>query len=328
MARDDNPPALPAQAWGGTADALPALLRMLLLTDYRFVAPTPATHGRYLANRGGPAVGAGLRDLFGWSLPVPADSLPRDALDLALAGGAVAGDDGGMIRPLVRVSTLAGCAFAHSTYPTDRPDAVFFGPDSYRFAALIETWLALHPLGQGARMADMGGGAGVGAIIASRIARLADVAMTDTNPLALAFAQANARAAGVDVAMANGCNLADLDGNFDLVTANPPYLADAGSRTYRDGGGDLGAAVPLDMAAAAVPRLRPGGHFLLYTGSAIVDGQDRIRAALADLAREHGCRLMVREIDPDVFGEELEQPAYRTVERIALIAAAISRPAS
>ena len=32
------------------------------------------------------------------------------------------------------------------------------------------------------------------------------------------------------------------------------------------------------------------------------------------------------EIDPDVFGEELESPAYRDVERIALVAALIDRP--
>lgn len=325
MARDDCP-AYGDSKGGVATERLPDLLRALLHAGYRFVTPTPATHARHLANRGENCTGRGLRDLFGWSLPVAADGVPRELLDLALSCGAVVRDGAGLLRPRVRISTLGDCGFAHSPYPTDQEDAVFFGPDSYRFAAMIEAWLTLHPPGQGARIADIGGGAGVGAIVASRMAASADVAMTDTNARALAYARANAAAAGVDLAIAHGSNLDGLDGTFDLVTANPPYLADESARAYRDGGGDLGAAVPLDMAAAAVPRLRPGGHFLLYTGSAIVDGEDRILAALADLARAHDCQLVAHEIDPDVFGEELEQPAYRAVERIALIAAAISRP--
>lgn len=325
MARDDNPDSCLAAASVATG-ALPDLLRVLLLSGYRFVTPTPATHARYLANRGDAPTGSGVRDLFGWSLPVPVQSVSHDLVEPALQSGAIIREGHGLLRPQIRVSTLGDCAFAHSTYPTDQADAVFFGPDSYRYAAMIEGWLALHPLGQGARIADIGGGAGIGAIVASRMAAKAGVAMTDTNARALAFARANAASAGVDLTIAHGSNLDGLAGTFDLITANPPYLADAGSRTYRDGGADLGGAVSLDMAAAALPRLRPGGHFLLYTGSAIIDGEDRILAALADLARTYGCRMTAREIDPDVFGEELEQPAYRAVERIALIAAAISRP--
>jgi hypothetical protein len=38
-----------------------------------------------------------------------------------------------------------------------------------------------------------------------------------------------------------------------------------------------------------------------------------------------GLAMRYREIDPDVFGEELEMPAYRDVDRIALIAAIITR---
>jgi hypothetical protein len=38
-----------------------------------------------------------------------------------------------------------------------------------------------------------------------------------------------------------------------------------------------------------------------------------------------GCRLDLEEIDPDIFGEQLELPAYRSVERIAAVRAIISR---
>ena len=46
---------------------------------------------------------------------------------------------------------------------------------------------------------------------------------------------------------------------------------------------------------------------------------------LADLAEASGCDLRYREIDPDVFGEELETPAYADVDRIALVAAVMDR---
>ena len=60
-----------------------------------------------------------------------------------------------------------------------------------------------------------------------------------------------------------------------------------------------------------------GGAFLLYTGSAIVDGEDRLKGALLETLR--GFDVRYREIDPDVFGEELEREDYADVERIAVV---------
>ena len=82
------------------------------------------------------------------------------------------------------------------------------------------------------------------------------------------------------------------------------------------------AATP---AAAATRQLAPGGRFILYTGSAITVGTDPLRDQLAILAETRNCTLRYREIDPDVFGEELEKPAYADVERIALVAAVMDR---
>ena len=71
-----------------------------------------------------------------------------------------------------------------------------------------------------------------------------------------------------------------------------------------------GAALSLDWALAAARRLAPGGRMLLYTGSAIVDGEDRLEAALR--ARlPAGCTLRYAELDPDIFGEQLDEPGYR-----------------
>jgi hypothetical protein len=62
---------------------------------------------------------------------------------------------------------------------------------------------------------------------------------------------------------------------------------------------------------------------LLYTGSAIVAGRDGFRAALERSAAALGCTLRYAELDPDIFGELLEEPAYRDVERIAAVGAVL-----
>jgi hypothetical protein len=79
------------------------------------------------------------------------------------------------------------------------------------------------------------------------------------------------------------------------------------------------------MAVAAADRLAPGGRLILYTGSAVVRGRDVVRDALAEAAEARRCDLRYREIDPDVFGEELEQPQYGDVDRIALVAAIVTK---
>ena len=56
-----------------------------------------------------------------------------------------------------------------------------------------------------------------------------------------------------------------------------------------------------------------------------MNGADRLWEIMNRLAAANGCRLRYREIDPDVFGEELENPAYQEVDRIALIAAVFER---
>ena len=111
-----------------------------------------------------------------------------------------------------------------------------------------------------------------------------------------------------------------------MIVANPPYMGSATGRLYRDGGDMHGARMSLDWACAAMERLAQGGRLALYTGSAIVAGEDRFRRALAAAAARSGCDLRYREIDPDVFGETVSEPGYEEVERIAAVAAVITRP--
>jgi len=58
---------------------------------------------------------------------------------------------------------------------------------------------------------------------------------------------------------------------------------------------------------------------LLYTGSAIVDGADSLLQLIKDDLQQSRARYVYEELDPDVFADELLQPAYADVERIAVV---------
>ncbi|MCU6453755.1 class I SAM-dependent methyltransferase [Sphingomonas sp. A2-49] len=305
-------------------DHLLHLLTALQARGYAFVTPTPATHARVVA-RAERREARTVEDMLGWSLPYrPGQCDP--AIEAILEQAGVVVSTGASHRATIRVSCLHDRLFVHSAYPTDAPDAVFFGPDSYRFAALLDDALRAAPLRPDARMVDIGTGSGVGGIVAALAWPDLRVHVTDVNPAALRFARINARAAGVSIVTHEAATLDPVPDAIDLATANPPFIIDRERRLYRDGGAMHGGQVSFDMAAMAVPRLAPGGRLILYTGSAIVRGGDALRAALTGLAHGHGCAIRYREIDPDVFGEELDAPAYRDVDRIALVAAIVTRP--
>lgn len=262
--------------------------------------------------------------MLGWSLPFSPDLLDPELLRLLEEGELTDGADGGMLRAKVRVSTLDGQLFVHSAYPTVQEDAVFFGPDSYRFANLIATELEHAPDRGIATALDIGTGAGVGGIAIKQRMPAARVLATDVNKKALRFAAINAAAAGVEIELVESAAIPEPDTPIDLVVANPPYIIDPKSRAYRDGGDMHGGQVSLDMVSEALPRLSPEGAMILYTGSAIVRGEDALKARLHEIAADHGRSLRYSTLDPDVFGEELEKPFYRDVERIELIAAVVS----
>lgn len=307
--------------------ALLTLLAQLKSRGYRFVTPTPVTHARITA-RPSHHTGSNLRDVLGWSLPFTQEALDAEIVTTLRAADALVTTNDGRLRSRYRVSSLGDDLFLHSAFPTDDADAVFFGPDSYRFADFIGVELERCPRRTGGRLVDVGTGTGAGAITAAHIRPELQITMTDINARALWLARINARAAGVEAEYALGSCLDPVDGTADVVIANPPYIVDAAGRAYRDGGDMHGAGVSHAIAMSAVPRLALEGRFILYTGSPIIDGKDPLRDSLEALARQHGCVLRYREIDPDVFGEELETPGYRDVERIAIVGAVIQRPPS
>jgi methylase of polypeptide subunit release factors len=314
--------ALPANALVNERDgALADLLRRLKALDYDFVAVTPATHARIVARPDKKRAG-NLRDIFGWSLPFARETLPADLFALLDRADAIERAGGGH-RSRIRVSRVGAHLFLHSAYPTDGKDSVFLGPDTSRFVRFLAAELRRRRAAPVARLIDMGAGSGAGAICAAALLPRARLTLVDSNPEALRLARINAQAAGVAVETVEAGSVEAVEGGFDLLIANPPYLMDAESRAYRDGGGMNGAALALEWALAGARS----GDVLLYTGAAIVDGEDALRAALEAAMTELGRKLRYEELDPDIFGEELDMSAYRGIERIAAIGAVITRTA-
>jgi methylase of polypeptide subunit release factors len=299
------------------------LLQSLSELRYDFVTVTPATHARVVA-RPDMARARDLRGVFGWSLPFDQDLLPPAILG-AMAEADLLEPCGACWKSRVRISTVAGQLFLHSAFPTDSPDSVFLGPDTIRFAAFLRAELADAPPAR--RLVDIGAGAGVGGIVAATLVPAASVELVDVNERALGLALINAAHAGIEVDAYRSDGVESVPPGFDLAIANPPFIIDDDGPAYRAGGGMHGAELSLDWALGAATKLAPGGRFLLYTGSAIVAGRDALREALQAQLPALGCTLRYREIDPDIFGEELAKPAYAEVERIAAVGAVIVKKA-
>ncbi|WP_250033300.1 methyltransferase [Paractinoplanes maris] len=307
-------------------DADTALLRLgatLKERGYCFTTVTPATHER-VNRRPGNAVARSLRDVFGWSRPFAPDLLPAPIVDLLRAAGAV-DTSGDLWRSRVRFSSYDGELYVHSAFPTEAPDSVFFGPDTYRMADAA----AAHVSGLDiARAVDIGCGTGAGAITVAKRAPGAQVLAVDINDKALRYARVNAALAGVDhrVLPRRSNLLDDVDGSFDLIVSNPPFMVDPAGRTYRDGGGPGGHELSLTIIDVAAQRLSPGGSLVLFSGCGIVDGHDRLREAAARRLEGTGLTWTYREVDPDVYDEELDGSAYARAERIAVVLLTATRP--
>ncbi len=122
-------------------------------------------------------------------------------------------------------------------------------------------------------------GTGTGAILLSLLAERPDARGlgTDLSPAALDVARGNARMLGIAADFAVADWFAGIDGRFDLIVSNPPYIALAemaelspevrgwephGALT--DGGDGLGAYRVI--AAGARAHLTPGGWLMVEIG--------------------------------------------------------------
>lgn len=328
-------PTAPA-ARGAIADGATEPLRTLCSVgrwlseeNYRFVCPTPTTHARVNA-RSHAAAAATLRDVFGWSRPFEPRLLPARVLRWLEEADALDETDG-LLRSRVRYASIGDRLFVHSAFPTTTHDAVFFGPDTYRFVNFVQRALAAYWPHAVRSLADVGCGSGAGAIhTTQRLDRnaLRRVVLSDINPQAVQFAATNVALNAIEHAVCvQGDSLSPMEGCFDLIIANPPYMIDREHRAYRDGGAHWGVDLALRFLRDAIPRLAPGGRLMLYTGTPIVHGQDLFHLACLPILEQARLNAEYTEIDPDVFGEELDLPEYAAVDRIAAVGLIVQRPA-
>lgn len=148
---------------------------------------------------------------------------------------------------------------------------------------LVEKLIAMR-WPERARFADVGTGSGVIALSLAAQFPEAEVEAVDISDEALALARENAARLDLQdrVRFAEGDLLTKVEGSFDLVVANLPYvpmtdrptlsrevLHDPASAVF---GGDRGDELVRELIAAAPDRLRPGGMLALEVGIGQADG--------------------------------------------------------
>jgi len=284
--------------------------------NYNFTAVTPLTHHRVL-NR---AREDTLLAAFGWNCWFRREEMESILFELLMRSEQLDSTNG-LFRSRVRFASLDELLFMHSAYPTVQNDSVFFGPDTYRFARALR--LALHGWRRAptTRLIDMGCGSGAGGIFSARFLPTgSEIILSDLSGTATQFSRINAHLNDLPHIKTVVSDAFDnISGDADVIICNPPYLVDEKKRTYRHGGGSHGISLSLRFAKEGLERLKPGGRFVMYTGTPITRNVDPLFKGLHAILPSNISRYTYEELDPDVFGEELEMPAYSQVDRIAVV---------
>jgi methylase of polypeptide subunit release factors len=305
-------------------EALVEVGRYLKGRGYQFVTVTPATH-RLINGKPGHK-SAILASIFGWSRWVRIEEVDQTLLELLETAEVIEFKDG-FARVTVRFSTLGDQLFVHSAYPTESEDSVFFGPDTYRYCRAIRYDIANLPPKDGLTILDLGCGCGVGGLYATHLlgARRGRLTLSDINPEAIRYCAVNAALNGMpNVRLSVGDLFERIDEPVDYIVCNPPFMVDAAKRPYRDGGGDIGAELSLRILKESLSRLNSGGRLLLYTASPVIDGEHLFFRLAKPALEQSGLLHHYEEIDPDIFGEELQGDAYRRVDRLAAVLLTVS----
>ena len=142
---------------------------------------------------------------------------------------------------------------------------------------LVETALTKIPPGASWRIADLGTGSGAIALALATERRRCQFHATDISETALDIARSNAARHGFSqVRFHRGCWAEPLDGSFELIVSNPPYVDDDDPHLER---GDLrfeplvaltpgadGLAAITEIVHGTRPRLVPGGWLMFEHG--------------------------------------------------------------
>lgn len=187
------------------------------------------------------------------------------------------------------------------------PDVLIPRPETELLAELACQFLSTCNL-QPATVLDFGTGSGCLAITLALKCAGASIVALDVSPAALAVARANATRLGavVEFFESDGFNQLSAEAEFDLIVANPPYIAsleiasldpevrDFDPRLALDGGAD-GLDFYRRLAREAARFLKPQGKLMLELG----DGQ---AASTTDLLKTH--KWVVEPVVRDYAGRE------------------------
>ncbi len=296
--------------------ALVTLGRFLKKEGYRFVVVNPTTHERVL-NR--PEEQPTLRSIFGWNRAFDRNAISPHLFDL-LSEADVLSLSGDRYRSTVRFATIDDMLFAHSAFPTVETDAVFFGPDTYRFVRLVRSALVDIPIRTGITLIDVGTGSGAGGLCAARGRDAATIRLADVNPRALEISAVNAAINDLkSVEIVFSDVLSGIEGNPTSSSPTRPICSMNSSASIATGAAIWELRWHSGSSTEGLARLTPGGRLVLYTGTPIVGGIDALFDLIEPLLQLHCSQFVYEEIDPDVFGEELEKNVYASVDRIAAV---------
>lgn len=151
---------------------------------------------------------------------------------------------------------------------------------------LVETALELIPPDASWRIADLGTGSGAIALAIASERPLCEIHATDSSQAALEVARENVRILAPErVSLFHGSWLEPLDGKFDLIVSNPPYIAEndlhllIGDCRFEPPGALVAGHDGLDafgeITQQAVGYLEPGGVLAFEHG---YDQGKRIRS--------------------------------------------------
>ncbi len=186
-----------------------------------------------------------------------------------------------------------------------RPTALIPRPETEE---LVELALDVVPRDRPSTLLDLGTGSGVIAICLAKYAPLSRVMATDISPDALALAKENASRLNVAdrIQFIESDWDASIDGTFDVIVSNPPYIDTEDlptlQREVRDheprialDGGESGFASIRNLAQGVRKHMMPGGKLLLEIG----DAQGEAVVTLLG-----GIGLEIEQVRRDLAGKE------------------------
>lgn len=264
-------------------------------------AALAAAQARLPANEARTLLGHVLDRPAAWLLTHDDHVLDEDAL-LAFASLAARRTGGEPVAYLVGHREFFGRDFEVS------PDVLIPRPETELLVELVVAGPGAGvPASGPLRVLDLGSGSGCIAVTLALECRQAEVVAVDASPAALAVARRNAERLGARLQLLQSDWFSALAGErFDVVVANPPYIA-AGDRHLAEGdlrfepasalaSGSDGLEAIRRIVAAAPAHLRRGGRLWLEHG---YDQADAVRGLLAaagftDIAQHRDLAGIVR----------------------------------